>query len=225
MHASSDKTLTGWPLTPTMGQGATGPLGTDWKRRCNDPGRRTESKNMTIELIPVRIPPEENWDAESDNDYVEDLLGEDWSFEELLLRCFGGLRDLSAALRHGLAFFGQDVGHRTDLTVPELIDTVERHIRAVAPSEAYLERFIEHLAVCRFVNEEFNRVIGLYAANQDLHWLAPLADLGDWLVSARSWFEEGMICEHASFKKGSATYFESCWVNDGVNSRASSHVE
>ncbi len=171
---------------------------------------------MKLELIPVQIPPETNWDHKRDSKYTENLLGDDWSFEDVLLRCFNSQRELSEALRRALVFFGEDLEHQANLTIPELIERVEKRIRSMAPSSSYLERFTEALSVCRFVQEEWSRVIGIYGGNQSLDWLAPLADLGDWLVTATMNFEEGMVCEHSDFKREWTRYFSRRGKSDSL---------
>ena len=165
---------------------------------------------MAEPLIPIPIPPESDWTADRDQQFVHARLDDDFEeFNDILVRCFDSLRDLSAALRTALEYFGENIEHHVNATIPELIDLVEKQIRARAPSKEYLKRFTEHLAACRFVNDEFHRVVGIYAGNRDLHWLAPLADLGDWIITATMNFEEGMYCEHQDFSRERTTHFSS----------------
>jgi hypothetical protein len=161
---------------------------------------------MDINLTPIAIPPEPNWTEALDANYVADLLDDGWSFDELWIRAFDSLCDLSQSLRKALVYFGENVDRRDNITIAELIYLVEKQIRSRAPSQAYVDRFIEHLDVCRFAAREFDRIIGVYAANPQLRWLAPLADLGDWLITAVMMFEEGLVCEHEDLKNEWRTY-------------------
>lgn len=156
---------------------------------------------MMIELSPVHIPPKPDWDSKRDKEYVEELLSDDYTFDELFFRCLSTIGELSQTLRRALRFFNPNWQEHDYQNISQLIDAVEEQIKARAPSLPYLERFTEHLAVCRFVKGEFDRVIGMYLADPSLPWMAPLADLGDWLVTAEMMFEEGMACEHVGFER------------------------
>jgi hypothetical protein len=162
------------------------------------PATKKGNSMIDVRLTPARIPPEPNWTSEKDREYVDNLLGDGYEFEDLLLRCFDSLREMSATLRKALDYFGE--APRADANVLELIYYVEKQFREHPRSKNYLDRFVDHLNVCRFVFNEFERVIGIYEADPDLNWLGPLADLGDWLVSATSWLEEGLVCEHQDFE-------------------------
>ena len=115
------------------------------------------------------------------------------------------MRRLSAALREALAFFEEPV--QEGATIPDLLERLERCIAARSKSQVYTERFTEHLADCRFAFEEFNRVVGIYGANRNLKWIAPLAQLDDMLFAVGMDFEEGMSCEHESFDRERTLFF------------------
>ncbi len=154
---------------------------------------------ITHELMPVEIPSHHNWGAEKDVQAVMEILGEDWDLPALHFRNLCATWDMSEVLRHALHYYGRDVDPNVQITVPELIDMTETAVRESAPSQEYLERLLDELAACRHAYSEYIRVTAVYSANRDLNWLFPLADLGDWLVSATLWLLEAMVCEHDDF--------------------------
>jgi len=156
-------------------------------------------------FVPILIPPADNWTTNLDEQFVENRQGDGYSLDDLLLRCFHAVRNLSAALREALAFFEEPVAEGA--TIPDLLERLERCIPARSSSQRYTQRFAEHLADCRFAFVEFNRVVGIYAANRHLEWLAPLAELDDMLFAAAMDFEEGMSCEHESFNRERTLFF------------------
>lgn len=139
--------------------------------------------------------------AEQDRVEVVELLG-DFDFDELLNRVFENLRDMADALRHGCAHLGVDLSKRRELTIADLIETFEQAIRAHATSGCYLERFLDDMSNCRLANDETERVLRIYAADPDLELMAPLAHLGDLLVSAVSDFDESMRIENGYARPG-----------------------
>ncbi len=136
---------------------------------------------------------------EQDEAHVEFLLGEGWEFEGLLVRVFESAQQLGDSLSRGLWYFGK-AAVPPPATIPELIKALEERIPAFSPSEAYLNRFMGDLDDCRFVHDEFLRISQIYASTSKLKLLSPLADLGDWLITAAMQWNESMHCEHKDYE-------------------------
>ena len=163
---------------------------------------KSKYMRMRDELLPIPVPPEPGWTTEQDEEFVEHRLGDDYEgLDEILVRAFDSLRDLSTCLRRALTCSGAKVDHHVDHNVSQLIDLVDKQLQSCLSPEKYGEYFAEHIAICRFVDAEFNRLLHVYTANRDLVWMAPWADLGDWIISANIWLEDGIASEFPDFEK------------------------